>query len=188
MFHKDNGLSEDLLVGCKVVLRERKVVLGLMSKCESISSKMVKQVTMVMERGTASMKQPHVLNSQWVKVKYWFQSAIFYTCSEFGWLELFSVGCVISGSLRKLSLFFQVPTEALSADWSKVAAASTRTQTQWHPGWWDGEATCDLRCRLLLIFKLRTTNVAYKLNIIKLEIKLPLGRIRKDTVQHWWVI
>uniref|UniRef100_H3DJN5 DNA helicase n=1 Tax=Tetraodon nigroviridis TaxID=99883 RepID=H3DJN5_TETNG len=64
VFHKDNGLSEDLLVGCKVVLRERKVVLGLMSKCESISSKMVKQVTMVMERGTASMKQPHVLNSQ----------------------------------------------------------------------------------------------------------------------------
>lgn len=64
MFHKANGLSEDLLVGCKVVLKERKVVLGLMSKCESISSKMVKQVTMVMERGTASMKQPHVLNSQ----------------------------------------------------------------------------------------------------------------------------
>lgn len=51
-------------MGCKVVLRERKVVLGLMSKCESISSKMVKQVTMVMQRGTASMKQPHVLNNQ----------------------------------------------------------------------------------------------------------------------------
>ncbi|XP_056888254.1 SWI/SNF-related matrix-associated actin-dependent regulator of chromatin subfamily A containing DEAD/H box 1A [Takifugu flavidus] len=64
VFHKDNGLSEDLLMGCKVVLRERKVVLGLMSKCESISSKMVKQVTMVMQRGTASMKQPHVLNNQ----------------------------------------------------------------------------------------------------------------------------
>lgn len=64
VFHKDNGLSEDLLVGCKVVLRERKVVLGLMSKCESISSKMVKQVTMVMERGTASVKQPALLNSQ----------------------------------------------------------------------------------------------------------------------------
>lgn len=64
VFHKDNGLSENLLVGCKVVLRLRKVVLGLMSKCESISSKMVKQVTMVTERGTASTKQPHVLNSQ----------------------------------------------------------------------------------------------------------------------------
>ncbi|XP_041792744.1 SWI/SNF-related matrix-associated actin-dependent regulator of chromatin subfamily A containing DEAD/H box 1A [Chelmon rostratus] len=63
VFHKDNGLSEDLLLGCRVVLKERKVVLGLMSKCETISSKMVKQVTEVMEKGTGSMKQPHVLNS-----------------------------------------------------------------------------------------------------------------------------
>ncbi|XP_071339280.1 SWI/SNF-related matrix-associated actin-dependent regulator of chromatin subfamily A containing DEAD/H box 1A [Trachinotus anak] len=64
VFHKDNGLSEDLLVGCKLVLKERKVVLGLMSKCETISSKMVKQVTQVMKNGTGSMKQPSVLNSQ----------------------------------------------------------------------------------------------------------------------------
>lgn len=64
VFHKDNGLSEDLLLGCRVVLKERKVVLGLMSKCETISSKMVKQVTEVMERGTGSMKQPRILNNQ----------------------------------------------------------------------------------------------------------------------------
>ncbi|GAA6223180.1 SWI/SNF-related matrix-associated actin-dependent regulator of chromatin subfamily A containing DEAD/H box 1 [Lates japonicus] len=64
VFHKENGLSEDLLLGCRVVLKERKVVLGLMSKCETISSKMVKQVTEVMEKGTGAMKQPSVLNSQ----------------------------------------------------------------------------------------------------------------------------
>ncbi|KAM8759982.1 SWI/SNF-related matrix-associated actin-dependent regulator of chromatin subfamily A containing DEAD/H box 1A [Acanthopagrus schlegelii] len=64
-FHKENGLSEDLLLGCRVVLKERKVVLGLMSKCETISSKMVKQVTEVMEKGTGAMKQPRILNSQY---------------------------------------------------------------------------------------------------------------------------
>ncbi|XP_059193202.1 SWI/SNF-related matrix-associated actin-dependent regulator of chromatin subfamily A containing DEAD/H box 1A [Centropristis striata] len=64
VFHKSNGLSEDLLLGCKVVLRERQVVLGLMSKCQTIASKMVKQVTQVMERGPGSMKQPSLLNSQ----------------------------------------------------------------------------------------------------------------------------
>uniref|UniRef100_A0A7N6BMR7 DNA helicase n=1 Tax=Anabas testudineus TaxID=64144 RepID=A0A7N6BMR7_ANATE len=63
IFHKDNGLSEDLLLGCRVVLKERKVVQGLMSKCETISSKMVKQVTELMEKGMGSMKQPSVLNS-----------------------------------------------------------------------------------------------------------------------------
>ncbi|XP_010780328.1 SWI/SNF-related matrix-associated actin-dependent regulator of chromatin subfamily A containing DEAD/H box 1A-like [Notothenia coriiceps] len=61
-FTKDKGLSENLLMGCRVVLKERKVVLGLMSKCQTISSKMVKQVTTVMERGTAAMKQPKLLN------------------------------------------------------------------------------------------------------------------------------
>uniref|UniRef100_A0AAQ5YL51 DNA helicase n=1 Tax=Amphiprion ocellaris TaxID=80972 RepID=A0AAQ5YL51_AMPOC len=64
VFHKDNGLSEDLLLGCRVVLKERKVVLDLMSKCETISSKMVKEVTEVMAKGTGAMKQPSVLNSQ----------------------------------------------------------------------------------------------------------------------------
>ncbi|RVE68105.1 hypothetical protein OJAV_G00088450 [Oryzias javanicus] len=64
VFHKGNGLSEELLLGCKVVLKERKVVLGLMSKCETISKRMVKQVTEVMESGTGSMNQPAVLNNQ----------------------------------------------------------------------------------------------------------------------------
>ncbi|KAI9521907.1 hypothetical protein NQZ68_004062, partial [Dissostichus eleginoides] len=62
VFTKDKGLSENLLMGCRVVLKERKVVLGLMSKCQTISSKMVRQVTAVMERGTAAMKQPKLLN------------------------------------------------------------------------------------------------------------------------------
>uniref|UniRef100_A0A8C2WH65 DNA helicase n=1 Tax=Cyclopterus lumpus TaxID=8103 RepID=A0A8C2WH65_CYCLU len=61
LFVKANGLSESLLLGCKVVLKERKVVLGLMSRCKTISSKMVKQVTEVMESGTGAMKQP-ILN------------------------------------------------------------------------------------------------------------------------------
>ncbi|XP_023250777.1 SWI/SNF-related matrix-associated actin-dependent regulator of chromatin subfamily A containing DEAD/H box 1 [Seriola lalandi dorsalis] len=64
VFHKENGLSENLLLGCKLVLKERKVVLGLMSKCETISSKMVKQVTVVTEKGTGTLKQPKVLNHQ----------------------------------------------------------------------------------------------------------------------------
>ncbi|XP_037634394.1 SWI/SNF-related matrix-associated actin-dependent regulator of chromatin subfamily A containing DEAD/H box 1A [Sebastes umbrosus] len=61
---KDYGLSENLLLGCRVVLKERKVVLGLMSKCDTISSKMFKRVTEVMERGAGSMEQPSLLNSQ----------------------------------------------------------------------------------------------------------------------------
>uniref|UniRef100_A0A8C9Y1C8 DNA helicase n=1 Tax=Sander lucioperca TaxID=283035 RepID=A0A8C9Y1C8_SANLU len=61
----DNGLSDSLLLGCRVVLKERQVVLGLMSKCNTISSKMFKQVTQVMERGTGAMKQPSLLNSQY---------------------------------------------------------------------------------------------------------------------------
>lgn len=64
VFHKNNGLSDSLMLGCRVVLKERKVVLGLMSKCETISSKMVKRITEVMEKGTGSTKQPNLLNSQ----------------------------------------------------------------------------------------------------------------------------
>ncbi|XP_033476037.1 SWI/SNF-related matrix-associated actin-dependent regulator of chromatin subfamily A containing DEAD/H box 1A [Epinephelus lanceolatus] len=64
VFHKDNGLSENLLLGCRVVLKERNIVLGLMSKCETIASKMVKQVTQLTDRGTGATKQPTLLNSQ----------------------------------------------------------------------------------------------------------------------------
>ncbi|KAJ0019780.1 hypothetical protein NQD34_007349 [Periophthalmus magnuspinnatus] len=52
LIHKGNGLSEDLLLSCKIVLKERKVVLGLMSKCETISSDLIKQVSQVMKSDT----------------------------------------------------------------------------------------------------------------------------------------
>ncbi|KAM4615772.1 SWI/SNF-related matrix-associated actin-dependent regulator of chromatin subfamily A containing DEAD/H box 1A [Polymixia lowei] len=64
VFDKGNGLSEDLLLGCKVVLKQRRVVMGLMSKCETLSSKMVKEVTQVMDKGVGTMKQPSILNGQ----------------------------------------------------------------------------------------------------------------------------
>lgn len=65
VFHKENGISEDLLLGAKLVLTERAALLKLMSKCKTISSKMVKQVTQVIEKkGTGSTKQPSILNSQ----------------------------------------------------------------------------------------------------------------------------
>lgn len=63
LIHKDNGLSENILSGSRVVLKERKVVLSLMSKCETISSKLIKQVTEVMESGTGATKKPKLLNS-----------------------------------------------------------------------------------------------------------------------------
>ncbi|XP_036382651.1 SWI/SNF-related matrix-associated actin-dependent regulator of chromatin subfamily A containing DEAD/H box 1A [Megalops cyprinoides] len=63
-FHKGNGLSMELVWGCRVVLKEREVVLGLMGKCETISRKMTKDVTRVVERGVGSMKPPAVLNSR----------------------------------------------------------------------------------------------------------------------------
>ncbi|CAJ1068968.1 SWI/SNF-related matrix-associated actin-dependent regulator of chromatin subfamily A containing [Xyrichtys novacula] len=64
VFHKYNGLSDNLLVGCKVILKERKVIQGLMSKCESISSKMTKKVTSLMETGSGGVEQPSVLNGE----------------------------------------------------------------------------------------------------------------------------
>ena len=63
VLHKENGLTEELLVGCKVVLKERSAVQSLMSKCTNISSKMVKQVTQIMTKGVGR-KQPSILNSQ----------------------------------------------------------------------------------------------------------------------------
>uniref|UniRef100_A0A6Q2Z9Q5 DNA helicase n=1 Tax=Esox lucius TaxID=8010 RepID=A0A6Q2Z9Q5_ESOLU len=59
----EKSLSVDLLVGCRVVLRERAVVQGLMSKCETISGKMMKEVTRVVDHGAVSMTQPSVLNN-----------------------------------------------------------------------------------------------------------------------------
>uniref|UniRef100_A0A8C1VK27 DNA helicase n=1 Tax=Cyprinus carpio TaxID=7962 RepID=A0A8C1VK27_CYPCA len=48
-FFKDNGLSIDLVHGCKVVLKERQVVRDLMGRCEKIAQKMTKDVTQVIE-------------------------------------------------------------------------------------------------------------------------------------------
>uniref|UniRef100_A0A4W5LIT3 DNA helicase n=1 Tax=Hucho hucho TaxID=62062 RepID=A0A4W5LIT3_9TELE len=62
LFHKEKGLSVELLLGCRVVLRERAVVQGLMSKCQNISGKMVKGVNQVIDKGMGSVTQPSVLN------------------------------------------------------------------------------------------------------------------------------
>ncbi|XP_073675086.1 SWI/SNF-related matrix-associated actin-dependent regulator of chromatin subfamily A containing DEAD/H box 1A [Garra rufa] len=62
-FYKENGLSIDLVHGCKVVLKERQVVRDLMGRCEKIAKKMTKDVTQVIEAGMGSIKQPKVLNS-----------------------------------------------------------------------------------------------------------------------------
>ncbi|KAM3867467.1 SWI/SNF-related matrix-associated actin-dependent regulator of chromatin subfamily A containing DEAD/H box 1A [Diretmus argenteus] len=63
-FQKEKGLSVDLLLGCRVVLKERSVILRLMSRCETIASKMVQQVTQVMETRVGATEQPSILNSQ----------------------------------------------------------------------------------------------------------------------------
>ncbi|KAJ8381009.1 hypothetical protein SKAU_G00017870 [Synaphobranchus kaupii] len=64
MFHKGNGLSMELVWGCRIVLKEREAVLGLMGKCETIARRMTEDVTRVIERGVGSMKQPSILNSR----------------------------------------------------------------------------------------------------------------------------
>ncbi|XP_062854392.1 SWI/SNF-related matrix-associated actin-dependent regulator of chromatin subfamily A containing DEAD/H box 1A [Trichomycterus rosablanca] len=63
-FHKDNGLSLDLVHGCKDVLKERQVLKQLMTRCKSIAKKMTKDVTEVIENGMDSIKQPSVLNKK----------------------------------------------------------------------------------------------------------------------------
>ncbi|KAK2871332.1 hypothetical protein Q8A67_023859 [Cirrhinus molitorella] len=61
--HRGNGLSTELLAGCREVLKEREVVKGLMSKCEKISVKLIQDVTQVMNKGPGSMSQPQILTS-----------------------------------------------------------------------------------------------------------------------------
>lgn len=48
---KTNGLSEDLIWHCKTLIQERDVVIRLMNKCEDISNKLTKQVTMLTGNG-----------------------------------------------------------------------------------------------------------------------------------------
>ncbi|KAM9142338.1 SWI/SNF-related matrix-associated actin-dependent regulator of chromatin subfamily A containing DEAD/H box 1 isoform 1-T2 [Pangshura tecta] len=61
---KTNGLSEDIIWNCKILLKERDVVLKLMNKCEDISNKLTKQVTSITEDGGCgwNIEQPSILN------------------------------------------------------------------------------------------------------------------------------
>ncbi|NXH14594.1 SMRCD regulator, partial [Bucco capensis] len=64
------GLSEDIVWNCKMLLKERDVVLKLMNKCEKISNKLTKQVTRITKGGGCgwNIEQPSVLN-QSLKLK-----------------------------------------------------------------------------------------------------------------------
>ncbi|KFP76139.1 SWI/SNF-related matrix-associated actin-dependent regulator of chromatin subfamily A containing DEAD/H box 1, partial [Acanthisitta chloris] len=61
---KTTGLSEDIVWNCKILLKERDVVLKLMNKCEDISNKLTKQVTKITEDGGCgwNIEQPSILN------------------------------------------------------------------------------------------------------------------------------
>ncbi|XP_035180953.1 SWI/SNF-related matrix-associated actin-dependent regulator of chromatin subfamily A containing DEAD/H box 1-like isoform X1 [Oxyura jamaicensis] len=61
---KTTGLSEDILRNCKILLKERDVVLKLMNKCEDISKKLTKHVTRITEDGGGgwNVEQPSILN------------------------------------------------------------------------------------------------------------------------------
>ncbi|KAJ8009761.1 hypothetical protein DPEC_G00094880 [Dallia pectoralis] len=67
---RGNGLSSELLQGCRVVLMGRDVVRSLMTQCENITNKMMQDVSQVMERDTGSQKQPEILNSKWVELPF----------------------------------------------------------------------------------------------------------------------
>uniref|UniRef100_A0A8D2NXL4 DNA helicase n=1 Tax=Zosterops lateralis melanops TaxID=1220523 RepID=A0A8D2NXL4_ZOSLA len=61
---KTSGLSEDIVWNCKILLKERDVVLRLMNKCEDISNKLTKQVTRITRDGGCgwNIEQPSILN------------------------------------------------------------------------------------------------------------------------------
>ncbi|RLW00798.1 hypothetical protein DV515_00008459 [Chloebia gouldiae] len=61
---KTSGLSEDIVWNCKILLKERDVVLKLMNKCEDISNKLTKQVTRITTDGECgwNIEQPSILN------------------------------------------------------------------------------------------------------------------------------
>lgn len=63
---KINGLSEDLIWNCKTLIQERDVVIRLMNKCEDISNKLTKQVTMLTGNGGGwNVEQPSILNQRY---------------------------------------------------------------------------------------------------------------------------
>ncbi|KAG5835158.1 SWI/SNF-related matrix-associated actin-dependent regulator of chromatin subfamily A containing DEAD/H box 1B-like isoform X1 [Anguilla anguilla] len=62
--HKGNGLSLELLRGCRRVIRERDVILGLMTRCEDASETLTRAATQVIKGGEGSAMQPEILNSK----------------------------------------------------------------------------------------------------------------------------
>ncbi|XP_068088656.1 SWI/SNF-related matrix-associated actin-dependent regulator of chromatin subfamily A containing DEAD/H box 1 [Hyperolius riggenbachi] len=62
--NKVNTLSIDVVWDCKILIKERQVVLKLMNKCEEISKKLVKQVTHITEDGESgwNVEQPSILS------------------------------------------------------------------------------------------------------------------------------
>lgn len=69
---KTTGLSEDIVWNCKILLKERDVVLKLMNKCEEISNKLTKQVTRITEDGGCgwNIEQPSTLNQRYLALFY----------------------------------------------------------------------------------------------------------------------
>nr|XP_005515055.2 SWI/SNF-related matrix-associated actin-dependent regulator of chromatin subfamily A containing DEAD/H box 1-like [Columba livia] len=69
---KTTGLSEDIVWNCKILLKERDVVLKLMNKCEEISNKLTKQVTRITEDGGCgwNIEQPSTLNQRYLSLFY----------------------------------------------------------------------------------------------------------------------
>lgn len=65
---KTSGLSEDIVWNCKILLKERDVVLKLMNKCEDISNKLTKQVTRITRDGGCgwNIEQPSILNRRYL--------------------------------------------------------------------------------------------------------------------------
>ncbi|XP_069486663.1 SWI/SNF-related matrix-associated actin-dependent regulator of chromatin subfamily A containing DEAD/H box 1 [Ambystoma mexicanum] len=59
-----NGLPDSFVWDCKTLIKEREVVLRLMTKCENISNKLTKQVTKITEDGESgwSVKPPSILS------------------------------------------------------------------------------------------------------------------------------
>ncbi|KAM4053663.1 SWI/SNF-related matrix-associated actin-dependent regulator of chromatin subfamily A containing DEAD/H box 1 [Anomaloglossus baeobatrachus] len=67
-----NTLSIDLIWDCKILIKEREVVLKLMNKCEDISKKLMKQVTHITEDGESgwNVQPPSILSKSLVLKPY----------------------------------------------------------------------------------------------------------------------
>ncbi|XP_072351423.1 SWI/SNF-related matrix-associated actin-dependent regulator of chromatin subfamily A containing DEAD/H box 1-like [Scyliorhinus torazame] len=63
-FNRSNGLSEDLIWNCKIVIKEREVVLKLMNRCAEISQRLEMQVTEITDDGGShrTIEQPAILS------------------------------------------------------------------------------------------------------------------------------